>query len=181
MISESFSFYLLLLVQCLPPLFQWKNTQTLIMPPLPTPLEFQSSHNQETSKAALNLLPGVQLIATKNWRQKGQTFMMFPWRVNEFKIFLRLGGIRNSDVTNLNFWVITFFFVGFKASPSLHANESKASLRVSQRELCGVPPCTQNLLLYLLLLPIVCLNIENTDNCRNIDLYSFPNCCSQFQ
>ena len=37
-------------------------------PPPHTPLEFQSSLHLETSKAALDLLPGVHFISTKNWR-----------------------------------------------------------------------------------------------------------------
>ena len=56
------------------------------------------------------------------------------------------GGIRNSDVINLNFLSnIIFFFIRFKASPNIHANDSKAgcssSLRVSHRgSRVAVPP-----------------------------------------
>ena len=77
------------------------------------------------------------------------------------------GYIRNSDVTNLNFLShITFFFIRFKASPNIHANESKAggssSLRVSHRGSCGGAPSTKNIFLFLFLLPIACLNFEQT-------------------
>ena len=42
-----------------------KDTQTSIIPPLPTPVEFQGSHHLETSKASLTLLQVVHFISTK--------------------------------------------------------------------------------------------------------------------
>ena len=73
------------------------------------------------------------------------------------------GGIRNSDVTNLNLWVNVF-----KASPNIHANERNAgassSLRVFHGGSCveSPPPSTQNRFLFLFLLPVAYLNIEQT-------------------
>ena len=59
---------------------------------------------------------------------------------------------------------LSFSFV-FKASPNIHANESKAggslALRVSHGESCvGCSPSTQNRFLFLFLLPVAYLNIE---------------------
>ena len=86
----------------------------------------------------------------------------------EFKTFLRLGGIMNSDVTNLNFLSHNFLFHSFfKASPSIHANESKAgdssSLKVSHRGSCvGFPPPHKIFFCSSSILPIICLNFEHT-------------------
>ena len=96
--------------------------------------------------------------------------MTSPWRGGgdeKFKTFLDGGGGLSGIPTSLISFLsqLSFSFV-FKASLGIHANESKAegssSLRLSHRERCFGCPSTQNLYLLLFLLPIACLNFEQT-------------------